>query len=119
MCKILLSILLFAMPALAGDLTGKWWGDAVSGTESHPVFLIVIQQGNILKGTGGPDPENQTLLTNGRVDGSHVTFDVVPLNNAALHFELTADDAGLKGTVKVRHNGKIVTSKVSLRKRTT
>ena len=119
MRPILLGVLLCAIPALAVDLTGRWWGDAVSDNGSQPVYLIVIQEGSSLKGTGGPDPKNQSLLTNGKIQGSRVSFDVIPGNSAPLHFELTLDDAGLKGTVRVRRNGQFVTSKVSLRKRTT
>ena len=118
MRTILLAAFLCAVPAFAADLTGRWWGE-VSGNDSQPVYLIVFQDGNSLKGTGGPDPQNQSLLTNGKIQGSRVSFDVVPGNSTSLHFELTLDDAGLKGTVKFRRNGQFVTSKVSLRKRTT
>ena len=72
LCTILLAALLYALPAFAADLTGRWWGDAVSGNDSQPVYLIVFQEGNILKGTGGPDPQNQALLTNGKIQGSRV-----------------------------------------------
>jgi hypothetical protein len=117
MRRIILATLMFAISALAVDVSGRWWGDAVSEGQSHPVYITLIQEGNTLKGTGGPSPREQDLLTNGKIQGNRITFDVVPGGTSPLHFELSTNSVGLTGTVKVRHNGQIVTGQVSLRKR--
>jgi hypothetical protein len=117
MRKTLLAFLLFALSAAAMDLTGRWWGEAVTNGEAHPVYISLLQQGTTLTGTGGPSPTDQDVVQHGKIEGNKVAFDVVPGGRSPLHFELTNDGDRLNGTVQVTRNGQIVTGKVSLRKR--
>jgi len=54
-------VLLLAMNAMAGDLTGKWSGSfKVDGADHDvPQLLILKQDGNKLTGSGGPDQSEQ------------------------------------------------------------
>jgi hypothetical protein len=110
--------LLLAASATALDVDGKWWGDMVSDGGSQPLYVTLIQQGTTLKGTGGPSPTDQDLLT-GKIEGTRIIFDVTRAGRTPLHFELSSNSAGLAGIVQARHNGQTVTAKVSLRKRST
>jgi hypothetical protein len=109
--------------ALAGgaqaiDLTGTWWGKAITGAETHPIWFIFVQQGNTFRGTGGPSRVDQAIMQNGRIERGRVIFDVLPGGASPLHFELVPDGDKLNGTVKVKHNGQIVTGQVTVTKRT-
>jgi hypothetical protein len=117
MRKTMLACFLFSLTAMAMDVSGRWRGEAVTNGEAHPVYLTLIQEGAVLKGTGGPGPMEQSPMQSGKVEGNKITFDIFPGANQPLHFELVLDGQDLKGTMAVRHNGQTVTGKVSLRKR--
>jgi hypothetical protein len=102
---------------MAMDVSGKWWGEALANGEPHPVYITIIQEGAILRGTGGPGPLEQSPMRDGKVVGNKIIFDIYPGTNEPLHFELVMDGRDLKGTLSVKHNGQTVTGKVSLRKR--
>ena len=119
MRNLLLAALLFALVAWAADVAGRWWGEVVTAEGSQPVYVTLVQEGQTLRGSGGPAPMEQSLLTNGKIEGNRVSFDILPGRRSPLHFELVSDGEWLRGTVKLRLNGQPVTGKVSLRKRTT
>jgi hypothetical protein len=104
--------------AFAADLNGRWWGEANLGGHSEPIQVNLIQQGNIVKGSGGPSATQQDLLV-GKTDGKRISFDIAPPNRTPLHFELTWDgDYRLTGKVSVKHENQIMSGDVVLRKRT-
>ncbi|HEY3835278.1 MAG TPA: hypothetical protein VGL72_01845 [Bryobacteraceae bacterium] len=115
--SLLIALCALAAPVLAGDLNGRWWGDATLGG-TFPVQVYLILQGNTIKGTGGPNASQQDILI-GKTDGKKVVFDIMPANRTPLHFELTWDgDYRLTGKVSVRRDKELVTGDVVLRKRT-
>ena len=124
MRNALFAFLMSVLPALvspvnAADLNGRWWGEAVTDGRGQPVHVYLVQQGNILKGTGGPSATDQEVLANGKIEGKKIVFDIAPANRTPLHFELALDDDWtLKGSVRARRNGQVVTGQVVLRKRT-
>lgn len=117
--RAVLLALLFALPVCALDVSGRWSGVITAPEGEQSVYLIVYQRGNALRGTGGASAQEQTVLTNGAIQGNHASFDVVPPNAAPLHFEVTVDDDTMKGTVKAWRKGQFSIFKVTLRKRTT
>jgi hypothetical protein len=119
MLRIVFLALLFATAVLAVDVAGRWWGEVVAEGQSQPIYVTLIQEGATVRGSGGPAPTSQDLLTNGKVQGARITFDIVPGRRTPMHFDLINDGEWLRGTVKVQHDGKTVTGKVQLRKRTT
>lgn len=104
--------------AFALDINGRWWGNASLEGLTHPIYLTLIREGNSLRGTGGPTKVDQDIMRNGRVEGGHFIFDVLPGGRSPLHFELAADGEKLKGTVTVQRNGQPVRGPVTLTKRT-
>jgi len=118
MRTLLLLSLLFASAALALDVSGRWRGEAVIDGRSTPVHLTLVQQGATLKGTGGPTEVDQQLLSNPAIRGNRLSFDVGPPGRTPAHFEVSATEWELKGTVRASRNGQRVTGQVLLRKRT-
>ena len=114
---LLVLAMLTSLSALALDINGRWWGDAVAEGSTQPVYVTFIQEGDRLKGTGGPSVNDQDLLTDGKIVGNKIFFDIVRAGRTPLHFELSTDGAGLNGIVQAKRNGQTVTGKVSLRKR--
>jgi hypothetical protein len=118
MRRTLVALLLSACSALAADFAGRWRGEAVIDGQTAPVYVTLLVEGATVKGTGGPTPNDQDPVANGKIEGNRVSFDVTPGRTSPLHFELSSDGEWLKGTVKVKHNGQMVTGTVALRRRT-
>ena len=116
MRRLLGASMVFAAWLIAADVDGRWKGKLVTSDGYSPILLFLKQDGGVLKGTGGPDGLNQSPLENGKVSGDKLVFDITPGRSATLHFELTASGADLNGTAKVRRNGQVVISTVTLRK---
>ncbi len=78
MKKTIVLLLLFALNAMAGDLTGKWSGSFRANGADHdvPQLFILKQQGNTLTGSGGPDKSERYPIENGRVDGDRIRFEL-------------------------------------------
>jgi hypothetical protein len=114
MRKRLLVLLFFAASLFAADFNGKWKGKAVDNGGWHPLYIFLRQDGNTLTGSGGPDGGTQDAIQNGKVEGNHLVFDIALGNRAPIHFDLTGDASGLKGTAETKRNGQIVTTAVTL-----
>jgi len=110
-------VLLLAMNAMAGDLTGKWSGSfKVDGADHDvPQLLILKQDGNKLTGSGGPDQSEQYPIENGKVDGNRATFELTT-GEWTFTYKLEAIDAKMAGDLELKsiNNGRI--AKVSLSK---
>src|SRR5260370_22349753 len=76
--KLLLTSLLLTLSISAANLSGKWTGTFVddSDKKSETAVLMLTHDGNTLTGTAGPNAEEQMAISNGKVDGNNVTFDV-------------------------------------------
>ena len=67
---------LMTVSAFAATIDGKWTGEMQSPNGARPVTFTFAADGNTLNGsTTGRGGE--TKITNGKVDGDSVTFDVV------------------------------------------
>jgi len=105
--KLLLTSLLLTLSISAANVSGKWTGtfiDNSEGNKSETAVVILTQDGNTLTGTAGPAAEEQMAISNGKVDGNNVTFDV-KAGEVTLHFTLELVDAHLKGSAKAEANG--------------
>ena len=116
MHRFLLALLLFTASAGADDLSGIWSGTGVSKNEKQSFYFIFRTDGATLNGSGGPDLFKQDVIQNGRIDGEKVSFDLSPGANTMLHFELSADGAGLKGAVELKNGHETVSGTVVLKK---
>jgi hypothetical protein len=112
--KLLLTSLLLTLSIFAANLTGKWTGTFIDNTETSKhdgILLILNQDGNALTGTVGPDATEQLPISNGKIDGNNVTFDL-KAEEIMVHFTLQLVDNHLKGqgTAEVageKHSGTI------------
>jgi hypothetical protein len=107
-------VMLLAISAIAGDLTGRWSGTfkVEGGDHEVPQLFILQQQGNVLTGSGGPNAGEQYPIENGRIDANRVRFelttgewkfayDLKPAGPDALHGDLKLESVGDRRNAKV------------------
>lgn len=117
MRKITITALLFAMCAMAGEVSGKWSGtlDVDGGEGSKPAFIVLNQDGSKLTGSGGPDESEQHPIQNGKVEGDRLTFEV-PAGKGTFVFDLRISGDEIKGDLQVKSDNETKTAKVSLKR---
>jgi hypothetical protein len=119
MLRQLLVFLAFGISAFAADVSGRWWGEAVNAAgATSRVYLTLIQEGSTLRGMGGPTPNDQDVMQNGKIAGNKLSFDILPAGRVPIHFDLAIDGEWLKGTTSVVIKGQTSTNRISLRRRT-
>ena len=100
--KSIFGLLLFATIAMAGaDLTGKWSGTydvSVSDgdTMKGRVFMILTQNGSEISGTIGPDEQQQSPITKGKIEGDRITFES-QTEGPLMRFDLRLVDDHIRG----------------------
>ena len=109
-------VLLLAVSAIAGDLTGKWSGvfKVDGGDHNVPQLFLLKQQGKTLSGSGGPNAGEQYPIENGRIDGNEIRFELTT-GEWKFAYDLKQTGPGeLKGDLKLESVGDSRTAKVSL-----
>lgn len=111
-------VFLLSIMAIAADFTGKWSGTFKSDGADHeiPQFFILKQQGSSLSGSGGPNPDEQYPIENGKVEGDRVRFE---LTTGEWKFTYNLQETGsgeLKGDLKLESLNETRAAKVSLRR---
>ena len=76
--RILVVALLFILGLAVGDVSGNWHGSfrVDGGDHDVPQLLTLKEDGAKLTGTGGPDATERYPISNGRVSGDRVTFEI-------------------------------------------
>jgi hypothetical protein len=117
MHRLLMALILFTGSAVAAGVAGEWSGTGVVNKVTQHFYFIFLQDGVTLNGSGGPDPSSQDVIQNGKVDGDKISFDI-SLNgdSTTLHFELSVDGAGLKGTVQLKSKHETFSGALALRR---
>jgi hypothetical protein len=71
--------LLVAASMLGADVSGNWKGDAFrsDGTWAMEVVLMLKQDQDKVTGTVGTNEDEQVPISNAKMDGNNLTFDVV------------------------------------------
>jgi hypothetical protein len=115
--KAIALVLLVAMHAMAGDVTGKWSGTFRADGADHdvPQLFILKQDGNKLTGSGGPDQSEQYPLENGKVDDDRVKFEVTT-GEWKFTYDLRATEASMAGNLELKSLNDKRTAKVSLKR---
>jgi len=104
---VLMKKTLWLVPALAlafggSDLTGKWSGtiEIVDEGNTTPVSMQLVQKAAEVSGkigrAGGGEEES---ISNGRIEGKKVSFDVVS-SHGPMKFTLTLEQDRLEGEMK-------------------
>lgn len=94
-----------AVCAWAVNLTGEWTGTGILSNTQRPFYFIFWVDGVTLNGSGGTDVDNQDVISNGKIDGDKVSFDLEPIAKPRYHFELSPEGTDLTGTFQT-HEGK-------------
>ena len=111
-------LLCAAITLSAADISGKWSGTvsmttAQGETNDGTAFVVFKQKGAEITGTGGPDENQQFPITNGKIEGNRITFEVQsdgPLYK--LDMMLLGDH--IKGEATAVREGQTVKGKVDL-----
>ena len=121
--KKLALILLMAGAAIAGELTGKWSGtfnqvrpDGTAGDEGGALMVLTLA-GTVVTGTAGPDESRQMAISNGKLEGKKLTFEVVQGGGPTLKFDLTFDGETIKGSANGERGGQAMSAKVDLKRK--
>jgi len=100
-CAALLA--LYAMTALAADVSGKWAGTMTpEGEDPSRGVLLLKQVGDSITGTGGPEDGDQIPIVNGKIDGDRVTFEIQHPNGMTLKMNLVLSGDSMKGDVSAK-----------------
>ena len=119
MRKVLGVAVLFAMSLMGADVSGKWSGSFMPNGEensnSHPLYMMLNQDGDKLTGSGGPNESEQHPMQNGKVDGDHLTFEV-PAGGGVFSFDLRIVGDEITGDLHYKGEKGDRTAKVSLKR---
>jgi hypothetical protein len=118
MKKHIAVVLLLAVSAMAGDLTGKWSGafKVDGGDHNVPQLFLLKQQGKTLTGSGGPNAGEQYPIENGRIDGNEIRFEITTGEWKFAYDLKQTGPSELKGDLTLESVGDSRTAKVSLAK---
>jgi len=112
-CTLLIA--LFAMTAMAADVTGKWSGSFVpEGQDPSGAFVILKQAGSTLTGSAGPDEGQQWPLTNGKITGNKITGEVTSPEGMIFKLDLVLEGDHIKGDANATRDGQPMKAKVEL-----
>jgi hypothetical protein len=115
-------LLMIASLALAGDLTGKWSGTFVDTTttdgsgKTTGAYMDLKLSAQTVTGTAGPDETHQMVISNGKLEGKKLTFDVVQ-PGGTLKFDLTFDGESLQGAASSEKDGLRMSAKLDLKRK--
>ena len=99
------------------DVSGKWTGTlTVSDGQQRAdsAFMAFTQKGTDLTGSVGPREDRLRPITNGKVEGNRITFDVAGDGGPQLKFALTLAEGRLKGQASGDRNGQPTTAVVDV-----
>ena len=117
MYKTVLAFFLAASLLVAGNVAGKWTGTLrFDGADnSVPAVLILEQDGNTVRGTGGPNDSQQHPFENGKLDGNNVHLERHEGSDVII-IELKLENDQLVGNMKMVHGADTRTAALSLKR---
>jgi hypothetical protein len=118
MKTIFYSLVLFAMTLSAADLTGKWSGTydvtiSDGQTLKGRVYMVLTQSGSDLTGTIGPDEQQQSQITKGKVENERITFEN-QTEGPLMRFELRLVDEHIRGEGRGDMEGMKIQAKLEM-----
>jgi len=115
--------LLIAAAACAGELTGKWTGTfeplAPDGSVLNKggAFMDLKLSGQTVTGGAGPSEEQQHQISNGKLVGNKLTFDLAVDGGSVMKFDLVFDGDSIQGKAAGEHEGQPRAAKVELKRK--
>ena len=117
--KHLLLLFFTASCLLASDATGTWEGTLKASDHDGPAYLVLIQKGDQVTGTAGPDSGEQHPISNGKAsENGTITFEIND-GSEAMEFSLKQTGNEIKGTLTRNHDGEKQIAKLEVRKKQT
>jgi hypothetical protein len=118
MKTIFYSLVLFAMTLSAADLTGKWSGTydvtiSDGQTLKGRVYMVLTQSGSDLTGTIGPDEQQQSQITKGKVENDRITFEN-QTEGPLMRFELRLENEHIRGEGRGDMEGMKIQAKLEM-----
>jgi hypothetical protein len=118
MKNVLCALVLISSSVCAADLTGKWSGTydvVVSGGDPMKgrVYMVLTQNGSDLTGTIGPDQQQQSQITKGKVEGDRITFEN-QTEGPLMRFELRLEEDHIRGEGTGDLEGTKIRAKIEL-----
>jgi len=115
-CTLLLA--LSAMTAMAADLSGKWPGTFTPEGQSdgQPALVVLKHTGDTVTGTAGPSADQQWPISNVKLDGDKLSFDVTAENGMSLKMSLVVDGDHMKGDITMTREGQTMKAKLDVTK---
>lgn len=118
MQSILCALILFTLTLPAADLTGKWTGTydvTISDGDSMKgrVYMVLTQSGSAVTGTIGPDEQQQSQITKGKVEDDRITFEN-QTEGPLMRFELRVENDHIRGEGKGELEGAQIRAKIEL-----
>ena len=115
---ILSSLVLFAMSLSGADLTGKWSGTydvtiSDGDTMQGRVYLVLACNGSDVTGTIGPDEQQQSQITKGKLEGDRITFET-QTEGPLMRFDLRLEDNHIRGEGRGDLEGTKIRAKIDL-----
>ncbi len=112
---------LFLAVTLYADVTGKWVGtsaktDPAGKTHREAIYLRLQQSGNTLTGVIGSQGAQEFEISQGKIDGSEVSFVVQPQGSEPWSFRLTVTGDSMVGENIAMEEGKVVKGRVELKR---
>ena len=114
MHRIALFLLASVLSLAAADVSGKWTGTfSPDDGDEGPALLVLQQKGEMLTGTAGPNEEHRMEISNGKVVGDKVTFQVGD-GDRVMKFELTIKGEEITGQASRENDGQHQTAKLKV-----
>lgn len=104
MKKFLYLWILTAITLCAADVTGKWAGGAKGVEDENTAVLNLKQNGAELSGTAGPNDGQQWPITNGKIEGDKISFQL-NTDGPVVTFELSLVEDHIKGEATFNLDG--------------
>jgi hypothetical protein len=109
-------LLASALTAAAADVTGNWRGTLTPEDRDPGSALVILKQaGDMVTGTGGENESDRHEITNGKVTGDTVTFEIQQ-GNGTMKFVLKVEGDALTGQVTRERNGQQQKATLSLKR---
>ena len=99
MAKFLFVFLSTSLLLCAADVSGAWSGQWEVSPDGGPGphYMILKQDGSSVKGTAGPQADQQMAFQNGRLENDKLTFEISVPGGPSLKFEFTVAGDNMRG----------------------
>src|SRR5215471_9168046 len=118
-----LALLLLATTAIGADLTGTWTGTFQdmgpdgSVRSTGGAYMELRLSGQTVTGAAGQSQSDQKAISNGKLQGKNLTFDLAHSPDFIMKFDLVFDGETIKGTAAAERAGQKMTARLDLRRK--